>query len=175
MLIYNDIFTGKAILTDSFKMSLVDDFYYEVEAKYVTMKCDAADELWEGILTDDSYDEGISSSGFDVIINCKDVEEYPEGPNFKKFMVVMKKIISLAAHKMDEETQVVFKQKVTAFFKDGPASSEKFKNLKIFFSNDSVDFGTGDIVAAPILVDADDTGMNAKIYYFKDLMVEETI
>ena len=173
MIIYNDIFTGKTILTDSYKMRLVDDFYYEVEAKYMTKKCDAADELEQGISTDDFYHEVISTSGFDVIINCEDVEEYHEEPNFKKFMGVMRKIISKAATKVDEERHIVFKKKLNAFFKDGPASSEKFNYLQIFFSKDNIDLETGDIVAAPILVDADDTRMNAKIYYFKDLMVEE--
>lgn len=177
MLIYQDIFTGKDILTDSYKMKLVDDFYYEVEAKYVTRQGDAfGDEMFGGNPSAeeaaDDLEEGKSSCGFDVILNHEDVEEFNEEPNYKKFCAIMKKIISKAAAKMDKEKHTQFKQKLNSFFKEGPAKKEKFSNFQIFFSKDSIDLETGEILAAPIFVDADDTGMNAKIYYFKDLMEE---
>eukprot|EP00927_Polykrikos_kofoidii_P020939 TRINITY_DN1999_c0_g1_i1.p1 TRINITY_DN1999_c0_g1~~TRINITY_DN1999_c0_g1_i1.p1 ORF type:complete len:210 (+),score=34.40 TRINITY_DN1999_c0_g1_i1:97-726(+) len=151
-LIYQDLFTGKVILTDKYKMKLVDDFYFEVEAKYVVRSPEAP--------------------GFDVIIDQENVEEYNEEPNFKKFLGVMKKIIAKVRTKMDKERHTVFKQKLNLFFKNGPGNKDKFKNFQIFFSKDEIDLETGDLLAAPIFLDADDTGMQAKIYYFKDLMEE---
>merc|ERR1711894_525077 len=177
MLIYQDLFTGKDILTDSYKMKLVDDFYFEIQAKYITRKGESfGDDMFGGNPSaeeaSDDLEEGKSTSGFDVIINHEDVEEYNEEPNYKTFLGVMKKIIAKAGTKMDKERHTAFKQKLNVFFKDGPASKDKFKNFQIFFSKDYIDLETGDIIAAPIFVDADDTGMEAKIYYLKDLMEE---
>lgn len=178
MLIYLDIFTGKTILTDSYKMKLIDDFYYEVEASYVTKKGDEfGDEMFGGNASveemADDLDGGKSVSGFDVILNHEDVEEFGEEPNFKKFLGVMKPIIAKAGKKLEADKHAEFKKKLNSFFKEGPGQKSKFSNFQIFLSKDHIDLDSGEILAAPILVDADETGMAAKIYYFKDLMVEE--
>ncbi|KAK3740040.1 hypothetical protein QZH41_005157 [Actinostola sp. cb2023] len=176
MLLYQDIFTGKDILTDSYKILLVDDFLYEVDASYVTRKGDDfGDEMFGG---NPSVEEAIEDSeaagcvsGFDVILNHEDIEEYAEEPNYKKFMPVVKKIVKAAQSKMDADRHAQFKAKLAQFFGKG-IGKQHFSNFQIYFSKGYIDEETGDILAAPILVDADETGMKAKMYYFKDLMTE---
>lgn len=176
MLLYQDIFTGKDILTDSYKMKLVDDFVYVVEANYGSKSGDQfGDEMFGGNPSAEEAGEDLeeagSKSGFDVILNHEELEEYNEQPSLKQFLKLLKKIIAFAKEKIPKERfDGVFKPKMTEFFTSGPGK-EKFSNFQIFFSSGYIS-EEGDVKAAPVLVDADETGLKAKIYYFKDLMEE---
>jgi hypothetical protein len=177
MILFHDIFTGKDILTDSYKIRLIDDFVYEVEAIYQTREKEQfSDQMFGGNPSaeegGEDNDDAASKVGFDVILNHAEIEEYPEEVTFKKFLKLLKKIISAAKEKIPKDRfETVFKPKMNEFFSTG-VGKERFSNFQIFFSIESVD-EKGDIKAAPIFLDADDTGMKAKMYYFKDLMEEE--
>ncbi|XP_031555057.1 translationally-controlled tumor protein homolog [Actinia tenebrosa] len=176
MLLFQDIFTGKDILTDSYKMKLVDDFVYVVEGSYVTKSGDNfSDEMFGGNPSAEEQVEELeqasSKSGFDVILNHEDLEEYNEQPTLKQFLKTLKKIIGFAKEKIPKDRfDSIFKPKMTEFFTTGPGK-ERFSNFQIYFSKGYIT-EDGDVKAAPVLIDADDTGMKSTIYYFKDLMDE---
>eukprot|EP00927_Polykrikos_kofoidii_P020940 TRINITY_DN1999_c0_g1_i2.p1 TRINITY_DN1999_c0_g1~~TRINITY_DN1999_c0_g1_i2.p1 ORF type:complete len:209 (+),score=27.14 TRINITY_DN1999_c0_g1_i2:97-723(+) len=150
-LTYQDLFTGKVILTANDNMKLVDDSYYEVDAKYLT--------------------RGDEDLGFDVIANQEDVVYWETQPNRAEFMEIIDKIIEKTRQKMDDEKVMVIKSKILEFLTHGPGNTDKFNNFQFFSSAGYIDLD-GEIAAAPILVSADDSGWQAKIYYFKDLMKE---
>jgi len=76
MLIYKDLFTGDEMFTDSYKVKLVDEVFYEVYGKYVTRK-QGEISLGGANPSQEEADEGTDEaveSGVDIVLNQRLVE-----------------------------------------------------------------------------------------------------
>merc|ERR1711885_97898 len=61
MRLYKDLFTGKDLCTDAFKMELVDDCYYAVTGKFIVEDNTVSDEMIGG----NKSAEGVDDEGGD--------------------------------------------------------------------------------------------------------------
>jgi len=80
MKVYTDIFTNDELLSDSYPMKLIDDVYYEIEGKQITVSHDIDDSLIGGNKAPEGGEEeagGVDAShtsGINVVLNHKLVE-----------------------------------------------------------------------------------------------------
>jgi len=98
MKVYTDIFTGDELLSDSYPMKLVDDVYFEVEGKNITISHDIDEALIGGnkvtateggeASAEDAggnYDAA-SVTGINVVMNHKLVETPFDKASFKDWI-----------------------------------------------------------------------------------------
>jgi hypothetical protein len=91
MLVYKDIISGDELFSDSYPIKLVDDLYYEVEGKNISISNDIDEALIGGNKAAEATedDEGVDSSvvtGINVVINGKLQETGFEKATFKSWL-----------------------------------------------------------------------------------------
>merc|ERR1712165_611574 len=138
MKIYEDIFTGDEMFSDTYPMTLVKDCLYEVTGKHISRTQD--DIQLEGAnASAEEADEGTdaaSESGVDVILNHRLVET---GFGSKKDYTVylkdyMKKVIAYLEENDMKDQVEGFKKNIQAVMGD---LLKKFKDLQ-FFTGESM-------------------------------------
>merc|ERR1712165_10474 len=138
MKIYEDVFTGDEMFSDTYPMTLVKDCLYEVTGKHISRTQD--DIQLEGAnASAEEADEGTdaaSESGVDVILNHRLVET---GFGSKKDYTVylkdyMKKVIAYLEENDMKDQVEGFKKNIQAVMGD---LLKKFKDLQ-FFTGESM-------------------------------------
>jgi hypothetical protein len=91
MLVYKDIISGDELFSDSYPIKLVNDLYYEVEGKNVTMSNDIDEALIGGNKATEpgEEDETVESSavtGINIVLTHKLVETGFEKDTFKDWL-----------------------------------------------------------------------------------------
>ena len=180
MLIFRDIRTNDEILTDSYKMKLVNDFYWEVETKYGSEKgMEISESMFGGNASAEDAPEDVAEAevkwGYDVVLK-NDLVEFSFG-KWKEFQVHLKKTLDKCKDKIKENAGADyytgdFKTKLEKFMTE--FLKPNFKELQFFFGPSAMD---EEWFACPIFLlecqDPDSKVQKAKMYYLKDFMVEE--
>lgn len=91
MLVYKDIISGDELFSDSYPIKLVDDLYYEVEGKNVTLSNDIDEALIGGNKATEpgEEDESVESSavtGINIVLTHKLVETGFGKDSFKDWL-----------------------------------------------------------------------------------------
>jgi len=90
MKVFIDVFTNDELLSDSYPMKIVDDIYWEVEGKQITISNDIDDSLIGGNKAPEGADdEAVDSSatkGINVVLNHKLVETPFDKSSFKDWI-----------------------------------------------------------------------------------------
>ncbi|KAK6622964.1 hypothetical protein RUM43_008816 [Polyplax serrata] len=139
MRIYQDIFTGDEMFSDTYKIKLVDEVLYEVTGKLIQRKMNdiqleganpSAEEENEG--TDEAVESGV-----DIVLNHRLCETYAFGDK-KSYTSYLKDYMKKLVSKLEESSpdQVeVFKTNMNKVMKD---ILGRFKELQ-FFTGESMD------------------------------------
>ena len=129
MRLYKDLFTGKDLCTDAFKMELVDDCYYVVTGKFIEEDNTVSDEMIGG----NKSAEGLDDEGDDgeykkvvpnVIISNKLEERYNSdllAKDFKMLVADMKPYMKKLMAKIgetDKERSDALNKSIQKFLKD---------------------------------------------------------
>jgi len=96
MKVYTDVFTGDELLSDSYPMKVVDDVYYEVEGKNITISHDIDEALIGGNKAPEGGEasaeeagagyESSATTGINVVLNHKLVETPFDKASFKDWI-----------------------------------------------------------------------------------------
>merc|ERR1712241_512874 len=139
MKVFEDVFSGDELFTDTFKIKLVDDVIYEIYGKHVSRQDDEI-KLEGANASAEEADEGTESSavsGVDVVLNHKLVET---GFGSKKDYTVylkdyMKKVVKYLEENDRKDEVDGFKTNISGVMKE---LLGKFKDLQ-FFTGESMD------------------------------------
>nr|ACO10952.1 Translationally-controlled tumor protein homolog [Caligus rogercresseyi] len=170
MKIFKDIITNDEVLSDTYKLKLIDDCLYEVYGKYETRRDGEVVLAGANASAEEESEscEAGSTSGVDVVLNHRLVET---GFGSKKDYMVylkdyMKKVVSYL-EKNDQKDQVdTFKTNINKVMKD---ILGRFKDLQ-FYTGESMDPEAMIIMLEYKEVDGKDT---PTLYFFKHGMIEE--
>jgi len=140
MKIYEDVFTGDEMFSDTYPMKLVDNCLWEITGKHITrtegeVKLDGANASEEAC--DDEGTDSATESGVDVVLNHRLAEtgfgtkkEYT-----KTFQTYVKRVVKyLEDNEMADQVDE-FKTNVTKVFKE---LLGKFKDLQ-FYTGEGMD------------------------------------
>jgi hypothetical protein len=139
MLLYEDVFSGDELFTDTYPMKLVDDCLWEVTGKHISRTQDDI-QLAGSNASAEEADEGTDSaseSGVDVILNHRLVET---GFSSKKDYTIylkdyMKKVVKYLEENDKKDQVDSFKANISKVMKE---LLGKFKDLQ-FFQGESMD------------------------------------
>jgi len=103
MKVYTDVFTNDELLSDSYPMKVIDDVYYEIEGKQITISNDIDDSLIGGNKATEAGEEdaGVDashSSGINVVLNHKLVETPFDKASFKEWIKTYSKKLKEYVH-----------------------------------------------------------------------------
>jgi len=106
MLIYKDIFSDDELFSDSYPMKLVDDLYYEVEGKNVSLSNDIDEALIGGNKAAEGgeEEEGVDASvvtGINIVLTHKLVETGFSKDAFKDWLKSYMKELKLKVEAKD--------------------------------------------------------------------------
>jgi len=138
MKVYEDVFTGDEMFSDTYPMKLVSDCLYEVTGKHISRTQD--DIQLEGAnASAEEADEGTdaaSESGVDVILNHRLVETgFPSKKDYTVYLKdYMKKVVAYLEENDMKDQVEPFKKNISAVMKD---LLGKFKDLQ-FFTGESM-------------------------------------
>merc|ERR1711931_131977 len=122
MRLYKDLFTGKDLCTDAFKMELVDDCYYVVTGKFIVEDNTISDEMIGG----NKSAEGVDDEGDDgeykkivpnVIASNKLEERYNSDALSKDIKPYIQKLLAKIAE-TDGDRSELMKKSIQTFLKD---------------------------------------------------------
>lgn len=138
MKVYEDVFTGDEMFSDTYPLKLVNDVLYEVTGKHISRTQDDI-QLAGANASAEEADEGTDSaseSGVDVILNHRLVET---GFGSKKDYTVylkdyMKKVVTYLEENDMKDQVEPFKKNISAVMKD---LLGKFKDLQ-FYTGESM-------------------------------------
>jgi hypothetical protein len=139
MLLYEDVFSGDELFTDTYPMKLVDDCLFEVTGKHISRTQDDI-QLAGSNASAEEADEGTdaaSESGIDIVLNHRLVET---GFGSKKDYTVylkdyMKKVVKYLEENDMKDQVASFKANISKVMKE---LLGKFKDLQ-FFQGESMD------------------------------------
>jgi len=90
MKVFTDVFTNDELLSDSYPMKIVDDIYWEVEGKSITISHDIDESLIGGNKAPEAGDEetveSSATKGINVVLNHKLVETPFDKASFKDWI-----------------------------------------------------------------------------------------
>ena len=179
MRLYKDLFTGKDLCTDAFKMELVDDCYYAVTGKFIVEDNTVSDEMIGG----NKSAEGVDDEGDDgeykkivpnVIFSNKLEERYNSdalSKDFKQLVKDMKPYIQKLLAKIaetDADRSKLMKESIQNFLKNVVKSN--IGDFSFYQTEDDLDM-EGQI----IFFNGGDWALNSPctLYFFKDGVTEE--
>lgn len=178
MLLFKDAISGDELLTDSYKMKLIDDVLYVVEGKYTTEKGGIDESLLGANKSAEEQDDGGcddgETKGIDVVMAGK-LQEIPYTK--KEYLAYMKEFVKKIKARKEEcmkcegksceeidccikEWQERFNGQVKVLLKD-------FSEL-LFFTGESCNEK-----AHVALMKYSEDGMSATVYFWKDALIEE--
>merc|ERR1712047_38434 len=139
MKIYQDVFSGDELFSDTYKMSLVDNVMYEVVGKYETRK--EGEVVLEGSnASAEEVDEGTdenSTSGIDIVLNHRLVETgFGDKKGFTAYLKAYMKKVLKYLEENDRTAEIdEFKSNINNVMKE---MMGKFKDLQ-FFTGEGMD------------------------------------
>ncbi|XP_003382650.1 PREDICTED: translationally-controlled tumor protein homolog [Amphimedon queenslandica] len=172
MIIYKDLFTGAELFSDTYKMKVVDDIFYEVEGKMTTESGGGIDDALIGgnASAEDGAEEleETSVSGCNIVLANK-LEETSFSSK-KDYQLAVKgylKKLSERLQEKDPERAAAFKAAAQ------PAMKKIFENYKDFqFFHGEGDYETAGMVA---LLNFREDGLTPYMLFFKDGVIEEKV
>jgi len=169
MYIYKDIVTGDEMISDSFKLTVVDDIVFEVEAKMVTVSEGSYDIGGNPSTEGAEEDEGVDTNARTVNNIVEAFRLQPTGYDKKDFTIYIKgymKKVKEHLEKTKPERVEPFQAAATTFIKK---ILSKFNEYQ-FFMGASCDPEAG----LAILFYKED-GIIPYFYFFKDGLKEEKL
>jgi len=174
MKVYTDIFTGDEMLSDSYPMKLVDDVYFEVEGKNITVSNDIDEKLIGGNKAPEggeaSAEEvggGYDSShitGINVVMNHKLVETPFDKTSFKDWIKTYSKKVKEHLQENSPDRVTVFQTGMTKVAKE---ILTKFDDYRFYLGENM------NIDGLVVLQFYREDGLTPVFIYFRDGLKEE--
>ncbi|XP_078612385.1 translationally-controlled tumor protein homolog [Branchiostoma floridae x Branchiostoma japonicum] len=167
MIVYRDIVTGDEMFSDSYKIKLIDDFFYEIEGKMTTEKGGIDESAIGGNASAEDAGEGLEESakqGCNIVLANRLQETQYAKPEYKTYIKAYSKRVLDHLTKNNPERVDAFKAA------SGPALKKimgNFKNWQ-FFTGEKMD--EDGMVA---LMDFREDGVTPYMLFFKDGLLEE--
>ncbi|KAI3385821.1 hypothetical protein SNEBB_002244 [Seison nebaliae] len=169
MLIFKDIFTGDDVLSDSYKMKLVDNCYYEVDGGMMTVDSGISDALIGGNASAEGDDVDDTMDTAEKVINIVHNHKLQLVPYSKKdykawVMKYMKKLKAKVAEKEPGRTEEFMKAAQNLITKK---ILPDFDNFDTYISESLDDDGM------IVVMNYREDGTTPYFIYFKDGLEEE--
>jgi len=125
MLVYKDIISGDELFSDSYPIKCIDDLYYEVEGKNISMSCDIDEALIGGNKAQEAEsveeDESVVSSavqGINIVLTHKLVETGFTKDSFKDWLKTYMKELKKRLTEKNPARVDAFTKGMTVFAKE---------------------------------------------------------
>lgn len=169
MLVYKDLISNDELFSDSYPIKLIDDLYYEVEGKTVTLSNDIDEALIGGNKATEpgEEDEGVESSavtGINIVLTHKLVETGFAKETFKDWLKTYMKELKKKVEEKDK-TRV---EKFTAGMQNWAKAVLKDFDSYRFFLGESMN-----PEGMVILMNYRDDQTTPYFIFFKDGLEEE--
>ena len=123
MIIYKDLLSGDELFTDSYKMRIVDDVFYEVEGKRTSEKGGISDDLIGGNPSTEEAQEGMDDetvSGVDIVLANRLTETSFAKKDYQKYIKpYIKKILEHLEKDREARTSGRLQEECTASSEEG--------------------------------------------------------
>jgi len=175
MKVYNDIFTGDELLSDSYPMKVVDDVYYEVEGKNITISNDIDESLIGGNKAPEggeataedgagvTYDPSLVT-GINVVMNHKLVETPFDKASFKDWLKTYSKKLKEHLQENSPDRVQIFQTGMTKVAKEILTKFDEYR----FYLGENMN-----IDGLVVLSFYKEDGLTPMFIYFKDGLKEE--
>ena len=132
MLVYKDVISGDELFSDSYPIKLVDDLYYEVEGKNISVNLDIDEALIGGNKATEATeeDEGVDASvvtGINVVITHKLVETSFDKTSFKGWLKDYMKALKARVEKSSPERLESFQKGMQKWAMDVLKKFDEYK------------------------------------------------
>jgi len=174
MKVYLDIFTGDELLSDSYPMKVVDDVYYEVEGKNITISHDIDEALIGGNKAPEGGEasaeeaggnyEASSSHGINVVMNHKLVETPFDKASFKDWLKTYSKKVKEHLQENAPDRVQIFQSGMTKVAKEILTKFDEYR----FYLGENMN-----IDGLTVLQYYREDGITPVFIYFKDGLREE--
>lgn len=169
MLVYKDVISGDELFSDSYPIKLVDDLYYEVEGKNISMSNDIDEALIGGNKAAEPGDEDESvdasvTKGINVVLTHRLVETGFTKDSFKDWLKTYMKALKERVEKKTPERVAAFQKGMSTWAKDVLANFGDYS----FYIGESMD-----INGMTVLMGYREDQITPYFIFFKDGLQEE--